>query len=156
MSKTLKDIGVCLVIMVASAVIYWDSLSLRVRTYDPLGSGTMPRMVATGIIILCLVAIVQAIFERNARRRPAPVGEDDDFERRPWLAVTIFGFLVVSGILILLQVPFGITGSLLVFASTVLIKKGERAIILPAAALSLVFGVGLSYLFGAVFNVDLP
>lgn len=156
MSKTFKDIGVCLVIITASAVVYWDSLSLRVRTYDPLGSGTMPRMVATGIIVLCLVAIAQAILERNARKPAAPVAEGEDFERRPWLALTIFGFLVISGVLIALQVPFGITASLLVFASTLLIKKGERAVILPAAALSLVFGFGLSYLFGAVFNVDLP
>lgn len=155
MSRTFKDIGVCLAIIAASAVVYWDSLKLRVRTYDPLGSGTMPRMVAIGIIVLCLVAIAQAIFERKrVPRQDAPV--EEDFQRRPWLAVTVFGFLVVSAILFALRIPFGIIGSLLVFASILAIKKGERAIILPAAALSLIFGFGLSYLFGNIFNVDLP
>lgn len=156
MSRTFKDIGVCLAIIAASAVIYWDSLTLRVRTYDPLGSGTMPRMVAIGIIVLCLVAIVQAIVERNIAPRLSAAADEEDFQRRPWLAVTVFGFLVVAAILFALQVPFGIIGSLFVFVSILAIKKCERAILLPAAALSLIFGFGLSYLFGNIFNVDLP
>lgn len=155
MSRTFKDIGVCLAIIAASAIVYWDSLKLRVRTYDPLGSGTMPRMVAIGIILLCLVAIAQAIFERKRPARP-DAAADQDFQRRPWLAVTIFAFLVVGAIMLALQVPFGITGSLLVFASILAIKKFERAVILPAAALSLIFGFGLAYVFGNIFNVDLP
>lgn len=149
------DIPVSLAIVVASALIYWDSLKLRPGSYDPLGSGTMPRMVAVAIVALCLVAVAQSLTMRFARRKRAAAAAPD-FERRPWLAAAIFGYLVIGAAMLYLKVPFAITATLLVFASVLSIKRGERAIIIPAAACSAAFGFGLTYLFGAVFGVDLP
>lgn len=156
MSRTLKDIGVCLAIMAVAGVVYWESLKLRPGTYDPLGSGTMPRMVAIGLIVLCLVAIMQAVLAGNLHQRRAPLIENDEFERRPRLAVAVFGFLIVAAILLALKLPFGITGSLMVFVTVMAIKKGDRSVIIPAIVLALIFGFGLTYLFGNIFNVDLP
>ena len=152
------DIAVSVAIMGAAGLVYWDSLNYRPGTYDPLGSGTMPRMVAIGVIVLCLVAIVQTLLGAPAKRKLALEGEGEaeNFERRPRLATTIFLYLVGAAVLTYLQVPFGIVGSLLLFVSTLSIKRGERAIILPAAVCSAAFGFGLSYLFGSVFGVDLP
>lgn len=154
MNRKLLDVGISLAVIAAAGLIFWDSLRYRPGTYDPLGSGTMPRMVAVAVIALCLVAIAQTLLGSPAKRGLAE--EVEDFERRPWLAVAIFGYLVAAAILVYLAIPFGIVGSLLLFASTLSIKKGERAIVLPAAACSVAFGFGLSYLFGSVFGVDLP
>ena len=44
----------------------------------------------------------------------------------------------------------------MLFVSILSIKRGARAIIIPAALCSIAFGFGLTYLFGTVFGVDLP
>ena len=156
MSRALKDTGVCLLIILASALIYWDSLGLRAGTYDPLGSGTMPRIVAVAIVVLSLIAIAQSFLVPIGAIADPLEGEAEDFERRPGLAVVIFLYLVACAVLLHLQLPFGVSSSLFLFVSALTIKRFERAVVLPAAACSLLFGFGLTYLFGSVFGVDLP
>lgn len=158
MRKTLYDIGVCAAIIGASGLIYWDALKYRPGRYDPLGSGTMPQMVAVGIIVLCLVAIIQALVTRPLppKRLSPEEAEAENFERRPWLALLIFGYAILCSILLYLRIPFGISASLMLFASILAIKRHQRSIIVPAALCSVAFGFGLTYLFGSVFGVDLP
>jgi len=158
MRKRLYDIGVCAAIIGASGLIYWDALKYRPGRYDPLGSGTMPRMVAVAIIVLCLVAILQTLLTRPPppKRLSPEEAAAENFERRPWLAFIIFVYAVICSILLYFRLPFGMIASLTLFASILSIKRGERAIIVPAAACSIAFGFGLTYLFGSVFGVDLP
>jgi putative tricarboxylic transport membrane protein len=154
MKKRLFDIGVSAAIMGVAGLVYWDALKYKPGTYDPLGSGAMPRMVAMAIVILCVVAIVQSLLARPAKAEPEAASED--FVRRPWLAVAVFVYLLVTAVLLYWRIPFGITGSLLLFVSVLAIKSFDRSIILPGAICSAAFGFGLSHLFGAVFGVDLP
>jgi hypothetical protein len=156
MSKALKDAGVLLAIILASALVYWDSLKLRAGTYDPLGSGTMPRIVAGLIIILSLIALAQGFFGSRPPPQPLLFEDEEEFERRPWLAVTIFFYLIGCIVLLALRVPFGISSSLFLFVSCLSIKKFDPKSILPATACSLGVGFGLTYLFGTLFGVDLP
>lgn len=156
MSKRWYDIGVSVAIIGVAGLVYWDALKYRPGTYDPLGSGTMPRMVAVAIIVLCIVAIVQALVTRAPVAKPANADANAGFEPRPWLALTIFFFVIIGSILLYLRVPFGIASTLMLFASILAIRRYERSMILPAALCSVVFGYGLTYLFGSVFGVDLP
>ena len=157
MSKALKDSGVILAIMLASALVYWDSLKLKAGVYDPLGSGTMPRIVAVTIIVLSIVALFQTFFGAPPPVLKAPGElEEEDFERRPWLAVAVSAYLVGCLVLLYLKLPFGASSSLFLFLSSITIKRFEKASLLPSAALSLIVGFGLTYLFGGLFGVDLP
>ena len=156
MRKRVYDIGVSVAIIVAAGLVYWDALKYRPGIYDPLGSGTMPRMVAVAIVVLCLVAIVQALLTRPRTAKPAKAEAGEDFERRPWLAFIIFIYVIICSILLYFRIPFGITSSLFLFASILSIKRYEPSIILPGALCSVAFGFGLTYLFGTVFGVDLP
>jgi len=156
MRKRAYDIGVSVAIICAAALVYWDALKYRPGVYDPLGSGTMPRMVAVAIVVLCLAAIVQALLARTRTARPATTEPGEDFERRPWLAFISFIYVVGCSILLYFRIPFGITSSLFLFASILAIKRYERSIIVPGALCSIAFGFGLTYLFGTVFGVDLP
>jgi hypothetical protein len=149
------DIGVSLAIIVAAGLVYWDARKYRPGIYDPLGSGTMPRMIAVAIVVLCLVAIVQTLLARR-RAAPADAPAGDGFERRPWLALVIFACIVACSVLLFIRVPFGITSSLTLFACILAIKRYDREIMLPGAVCSVAFGFGLTYLFGNVFGVDLP
>lgn len=157
MSKALKDTSVILAIILASALVYWDSLKLKAGTYDPLGSGTMPRIVAVAIIVLGIVALFQAFYGTPVPVLKAPgEPEEEDFERRPWLAVFVFAYLIGCVVLLYLKAPFGASSSLFLFLSSITIKRFEKASLLPSAALSLAVGFGLTYLFGGLFGVDLP
>lgn len=154
----MKDAGVCLAISVAAGLVYWDSLSLRAGTYDPLGSGTMPRIVAGAIIALCLVALAQAFL---GARQASPVTlampeDEEEFERRPWLSLTVFLYLIGAVVLLALRAPFGITSALFLFISSLSIKRFDPKAILPSALCALGVGFGLTYMFGTLFGVDLP
>ena len=111
MRKRVYDIGVSVAIIVAAGLVYWDALKYRPGIYDPLGSGTMPRMVAVAIVVLCLVAIVQALLTRPRAAKPAKAEAGEDFERWPWLAFIIFIYVVICSILLYSRIPFGITSS---------------------------------------------
>jgi hypothetical protein len=152
--RGLGIICVILAIMVAAAMIYWDSLSLRAGVYDPLGSGTMPRIIASTIIVLSLVALFQTFLTRAPIRAFEP--EDTSFAPRPWLAASIFGYLIMCVVLLHARLPFGLSSTLFLFVSALSIRRFEKSAILPAALCAVVVGYGLTYLFGAVFGVDLP
>ncbi|MFC7397329.1 tripartite tricarboxylate transporter TctB family protein [Chelatococcus sp. GCM10030263] len=154
MRKNFGSTCAILAIMVAAAMIYWDSLGLRAGLYDPLGSGTMPRIVASAIIVLSLVALLQTFLARTPVRVSEP--EDTSFAPRPWLAVSIFGYLVICVVLLHARLPFGLSSTLFLFVSALSIRRFEKSAILPAAVCAVVVGYGLTYLFGAVFGVDLP
>ena len=157
MSKALKDSGVIGAIILASALVYWDSLKLRPGTYDPLGSGTMPRIVAVSIIVLSLVALWQTFHGAPVPKLTTPgMPEEEHFERRPWLALAVFALLIGCVVLLYLRVPFGASSSLFLFVSSLAIRRFDRSSILPSAVLSLSVGFGLTYLFGTLFGVDLP
>jgi hypothetical protein len=153
MKRKAFDIGVSVAIIAAAGLVYWDALKYRPGVYDPLGSGTMPRMIAVAIIVLCLVAIVQTLL---ARPRPAKPATGEEFPRRPRLALLVFGYAIACSVLLYLRIPFAITASLTLFASILAIKRYDRSVILPGALCSVAFGFGLTYLFGTVFGVDLP
>lgn len=156
MSKTLKDVGVCLGIILFSGIIYWDSLGLRAGTFDPLGAGTMPRIVAVATIALALIAILQSVLgARRVMSRSVGI-HDENFVRRPWLAVQIFGFMVAAAILLNLRVSFGVTSALFMFFSIMAVRRYRLSRVPLAAVIAVVCGFGLTYLFGALFGVDLP
>ncbi len=156
MNRSLWDVAVSLAIIGVAGLVYRDALGYRPGSYDPLGSGAMPRMVAIAIIVLAVVAIVQSILAYATRPARPPARTTEDFVARPWLALAIFFYLVAAAALLYLRVPFGIVGTLLLFFSTLSIKRGDPRIILPAALCSTGFGFGLGYLFGGIFGVDLP
>jgi hypothetical protein len=149
------DIAVSLAIIVAAGLVYWDARKYKAGVYDPLGSGTMPKMIAVAIIVLCIVAILQTLFTRPRPKR-ADAQEAESFKRRPWLAFLIFLYTVACAVLLYLKVPFGVTASLTLFVSILAIKRYDRSVLLPGAICSIAFGFGLTYLFGSVFGVDLP
>ena len=74
MRKRLYDIGVSVAIIGAAGLVYWDALKYRPGIYDPLGSGTMPRMVAVAIVVLSIVAIVQALLARASSCKACECG----------------------------------------------------------------------------------
>ncbi len=156
MHKLLREIAVGGAIIAGAAMAYWDSLRLPPGLYDPLGAGTMPRIVCGAIILLSLVAIAQAVVASRAVPAKGRAKPERDYVLRPGLAAGVFAYLVVFAVLVKTGMPFWISSSLFLFVSTISIAGFRRSAIFPAAAFSIVAGIGVTYLFGTVFMVDLP
>jgi hypothetical protein len=161
MLAALKSNVVTVLIGLVAAVVYWKSLSIPPGLYDPLGAGTMPRIVCGGIILFCVICIVQSVF-RGARPTEAKApqdgtdGEDGAAPDRPWLSAVTFGFMVLLAISILFRVSYEISTSLFLFIGIMAVRRFKLSAVPMSALLSIVVGVGIGYLFGSVFSVDLP
>jgi hypothetical protein len=129
------------------------------RLYDPLGAGTMPRIICGGIILFCVISLGQSLLRaraqlsKSANSQPRDEGQAPD---RPWLAVAFFVFLVALAIAIQLRVPYWISTSIFLFVSTMAVQRFKLSAVPLAAVISILVGIGVAYLFGDVFRVDLP
>jgi hypothetical protein len=137
-----------------SALFYRDSLGLPAGVYDPLGAGTLPRIITAGIILFSAIALVQSWY--RSRKRPSAAAATPPENLRPDLAAVIFGFAVVFGVLIAYRVPFWISTFLFLLASSLSITGLGRPAIVRAVIFAAVMAAGVTFLFGSVFRVDLP
>ena len=104
MDKVWKEVGVCLAFIAVSAVVYKDSLKLPPGNYDPLGGGTLPRIVCGIIIVLSLAAIAQVLIPALLRKAAARSEPKPPYRLRPDLALMIFVLLVLYTLSIRLMV----------------------------------------------------
>jgi len=145
--------------MLIAAAVYWNSLKIPPGLYDPLGAGTMPRMICAGIVIFSTIAIIQSIYRyraqlaKPAKPTAAVVKKAPD---RPWLAVFSYVSMLGLGATLIWRVPFAISSSLFLFVAIMLVERFKPSAMLAAALVSIITGVGVTYLFGSVFSVDLP
>lgn len=171
-------IGVCVAVLVES----WD---LPPGTFEPLGSGPVPRAIAYTIIVLCSIILVRAAItlRRNNGRHVneeetsfAPEEAATEFNPRPWSAVAV---LLFSGLYIVILylgiMGFGIVTTLFLFGIIVFLVGREpvRAFrllittfdrthseaarpVLIAAVIATIMGFGCEFIFTEVFYVDLP
>ena len=155
MSKVWKEVGVCLAFIAVSALVYRDSLKLPPGNYDPLGGGTLPRIVCGTIIVLSLAAIAQVLIP--ALLGKAPMEEPKpQYRLRPDLAVMLFVLLVLYTLSIRLLVPFMLSSIVFLFLSTMVLAQFRARLIPQALLISVIGGVTMAYTFTAILKVDLP
>jgi hypothetical protein len=158
MQPALRSHLVTALIAVVAAVVYWKSLSIPAGLYDPLGAGTMPRIVCGGIILFCVISVVHSRFRAASPKKAKTKSSAAEMQAhdRPWLAASTFALMVLLAVTILYRVSYEITTSAFLFAGILAIRRFKPAVIPMAAVLSIMIGVGVAYLFGHVFSVDLP
>jgi hypothetical protein len=159
MTRTLREVLVCIAVIVIAAVVYWKSLAIPAGLYDPLGAGTMPRIICGGLIIFSIIAILQSLLRHWSASRPmrAPKAPDPSAASdRPWLAAGTFGLMFLLAIAIDRRLPYWASTSAFLFLSMLAVQRFKPSAVPMSAILAIIFGVGVTYLFGSVFSVDLP
>lgn len=157
MNKILKDVLVCGAICAIALVAYWDSLGLPPPQYDPLGAGTLPRLIVVGIICLSLVAVGQSVLRQFlAPGRARPADKPRDFVLRPWLAVAVFFYTLLFAMSLELRIPYWISSVVFLFLSIMTISRFRRSAALSGAIVAVSVGLFVYFLFTRVFHVDLP
>lgn len=149
--KAAWELGVAGFFAVVCLIVLWESRDLPPGTFEPLGSGPVPRTVAVLILLLSLWVGFRAL------RRPAAEPEDPGYEPRPLDAWVVCGLTVLYAFAMqgrwLGFAP--LTALFLIAAIGWLVRFRARVmpwVVLVAAAI----GWGCAYVFTRVFVVDLP
>ncbi len=156
MGKIWKEVGVCLAFIAVSAAVYRDSLKLPPGNYDPLGGGTLPRMVCGTIIVLSLAAIAQVLLPALLSKAPPAAEPKPGYRLRPDLAVMLFILLMLYTLSIRLAVPFMLSTVVFLFLSTMVLAQFRARLVPQALIISIIGGVAMAYTFTAILQVDLP
>ena len=180
-----RDIGLMIFIIGVCVAVLVESWDLPPGTFEPLGSGPVPRAIAYTIIVLCSIILVRAVVTLVRHKGPQKTAEEvkleaeekaAGFHPRPWSAVAV---LLFSGLYIVILylgiMGFGIVTTLFLFGIIVFLVGREpvRAFgqlittfdrihlkaarpVLIAAVIAAIMGFGCEFVFTEVFYVDLP
>ncbi|SEK11131.1 Tripartite tricarboxylate transporter TctB family protein [Marinovum algicola] len=143
------DVLTCSVIVVACSILVYDALELPPGSFEPLGSGFMPRVL--GLLVIGLSVLVAL----GALSKPAPEASElppDLFAGMSMTTLTIAAATLFQS----RAIDFGILMAAFIFAGVMALEHGRRAAILPAAITGITFGFGMKYVFTRIFVVDLP
>lgn len=151
------EVAISGLIALLCAIFIWESWDLPPGTFEPLGSGPVPQVTAS-IIILCCGLVIHAAFKKA--KEPATENDDDEDEKGAFsikAGILMAGatFLFV-GVLHLRLMPFSWMTAIFLVVTIWGLERFDKKKLLPAIAAGLIVGFAVEYLFTQVFVVDLP
>lgn len=147
------EIGASLVVILACAVLIYESLDLPPGSFEPLGSAPVPQFTAGLIILLAIIVIVRAV----RKRRETTTAEDDEVKDEPVSALLLVAVTLLYVLLLHFRViGFGTLTAAYLFAVISALERFRPRALIGAAIVGVIVGYGVQYLFTQVFVVDLP
>lgn len=158
------DLAFAVIILVFSAVIYWQTLDLPPPRYEPLGSAAVPQALCVIMSLLALVVLVRALVGRSKTKASSPAiqqaakqQDTGDFIRRPWLAVGAFLLSSVYIAAMDLKLLAFIPATILFLALLgLLLTRGVWRQLPWIIGFSCALTVSCHLIFTKVFYIDLP
>lgn len=143
---------VSLVSLVLSILIYYGVYSIAKTKFELLGSAAIPKVIAAGLFFLALVKVFQTIKLANAAVE-YKAEESSNASRSLFLFLLVAAFIFCISYL---NVKFWIATLFFIFISTCFLKKPDGFLgIIKIIIFSLLFSLGVSYLFTKVFYFGL-
>ncbi len=157
MDRPFTEIGVMTLIALVCVVVWISASALPPGSFEPLGSGPVPKYTALVVFLCCLFVIFRAV-RRIAVQKDVPLALSlEMIGGRPMMAVLM---LLLSCIYVaIIQTRAVHFAPLTIVYVTLLIWGMEgfsRRKLLPAVLTATVAGLGASYVFTRIFIVDLP
>lgn len=157
--NALTEIAVSVILAAIATAFFINSLGLPVSTREPLGSGSIPRVICGCIILFCLLISIRALRTLKAdgtiavpKKQTAPA-----HRKRTDLSFKLIAlsFLYI-GILQTRLVPNEIVSPLFLFVAIQVLNGFNRKALIPSVLLALTVGLVTDYLFTDFFYIDLP
>jgi putative tricarboxylic transport membrane protein len=147
------NVALAAAMLVVATVTFWGTRNVAPPSYEPLGSGAFPRIIAACIAVMALMILVQA-----ARARRAPSTGSPGTSRRG-VAATV-GIIVLAVVYAATMavglLDFRFATTLFVVASGMLLKGGGLRTFVSLAALGLALGFGGHFVATRIVVIDLP
>lgn len=151
------EIGVSALIAAACAVIFVQASRLPPGSFEPLGSGPVPKWTAGIVIFCCLIVMVRGFLRLRDAGGLAASMKAEFTGGRPAGAVTMLGItLIYVGLLHEKVASFGIITFIYLTLLIWALERFRPAVLIPALITAAVSSFGAEYLFTNVFTVDLP
>ena len=150
------DIGVSAFLIVASATVYVETLSLPPPVYDPIGPAAFPRTLTVIVGVLALAVMVLAIREPSL----AAAGDyDRPPSNRPRPDLAVGTALLTTGYVALLgfrPFSFAVLTTLYLVIQVMLLFRFEFRRLPVAVFVAVIVGFGCDYIFTQFLFIDLP
>ena len=155
------EFGVTLALLLASVLFLVDSLKLPGGEFDPLGPGAAPEMVASALIVLCMIVLIRSVLPGRGRNSSLsvdpPAAESAAGERTP-LSLLMFVCLLVAYILAFqYEAAHFVTITIVfVFITTIALRGWDSRSALVSAAVAVSLSVFLFFVLTRFFVIRLP
>lgn len=154
------EIVVAVVVIATAAVFFVEGGKLKPGVFEPIGPGAVPMGVAVLTILLALGVLIERVWRSRSRAaaHEADIAAVADSLDERWIATLALSAITVFYIA---AMHLGFVGyriaTIAYLVLAILVAAERRLHALPwAIGLSLLFGVGLDYLFRHVLVTDLP
>jgi hypothetical protein len=157
------DLGLALAMIVVSAAVWWQASKLGPAPFDPLGPKSFPMWIAGALGLLSLVSVIIILCGRLLGRSDTSlilgIGEEapTDYALRPGLAVAAAALTAIYvAALTLTGVGFLWTTIAYIGVLGWALSDRTKRHTLIAAAIAVIGGSAITYLFTKIFILDLP
>lgn len=145
---------VSLVSLGLSVLIYAGVYGITKTRFELLGSAAIPKVVAASLFVLALIKLAQILKQAHSSVEVKKEEEDSSNTYKSLLL-----FLLVSAFIFCiayLNIKFWIASFFFIFISTFFLKRpGDLLGVIKIIIFSLLFSLGVSYLFTKVFYFGL-
>lgn len=149
---TLIEIVIFGIIIISCSAIYLETLGLPPGSFEPLGSGFMPRVISGLVIVLCVAMMIVSLRNSSQAVEAKPEPESDR-KAGIHLVITTLALAILFHSRL---VDFGLLATVFLFTSIMALERFNRKALIPAGIMSVFVGFGFKYVFTKFFVVDLP
>ncbi len=142
-------------ILFASGGLFVSAFAIPASRFERLGAGAFPKIVFAGLMLMSLVAVIDALRKIPRTAYSRFIGETVSWVRRRHLVFVVLAALGTY-IVALPFLGFSIASFLFILGLELVLMPRGWVTILIALAVAIVFSFGLNLLFAEVFDVFLP
>jgi hypothetical protein len=157
MDRSFTEIGVSALIATVCVVVWISASKLPPGTFEPLGSGPVPKYTAAVVFLACLFVIQRAVRRLAGQGSLAGVLRSELVGGKPLMALFLF-VLSIAYVAILQSraVPFAPLSAVYLLLLIWGMEGFAPRKFLPALATAVIAAFGAGYVFTNIFIVDLP
>ena len=142
-------------LLLASGGLFVSAFAIPASRFERLGAGAFPKMVFGALMLMSLVAIVDALRKVPRAAYGRFASQTVAWARRRYLVFVVLAALAAY-IAVLPLLGFSIASLLFILGlELVLMPRGWKTLLI-ALIVAVVFSFGLNWLFAEVFDVFLP
>ena len=147
----MAGIVVSVLTIAIAALFLWDARRYPASPFEPIGSGAIPGGVAAAALVLSAILLAQSVRALLASRLADAPQELTWRVAATFLLTVAYAALLASGL-----VRYAFATVAFVALGVLVVAENPRRLAAWTAAIALVLGFGLDYVFRTIFVTNIP